>query len=361
MGRDLVGGGDADVLDGSADPDWVLGKGGDDRLYGHGDDDYLFGGEGDDTLFGGEGDDVLDGGAGDDLLAGGPGADIFVFRDGYDHDVILDFDLAGDRVAISSTGIERWQDVRDRLEPDTDGTALLRLDDGSTLRFNGLRVGDLGPDNFILEPPPVCFAAGTRILTPQGPVAVEDLAPGDLVLTMDAGPQPLRWIGRRRKVFGHGVHRHQPVVLPAGAMGQGLPVRDLHLSPQHRVLLRGTAAHPRGVLAKAKGLIGRAGVRQDTGCTSVLYLQLLLDRHHILFAEGLATESFYPGPFALTTLAPTDQARLEALFPGLLNDPAAVYGPMARPELKLREILALDWPARGAAAPAPAPAEGAPA
>lgn len=359
MGRVISGGAGADALDGSADPDWIYGKDGDDTLYGHGGDDHLFGGEGDDRLFGGEGDDVLDGGPGNDTLVGGAGADVFVFRDGYDHDVILDFDTAEDRVAISSTGVEKWEDVRDRLMPDSDGTAILRLDDGSTLRFEGLRVGDMKPEHFVLEPPPVCFAAGTRILTPRGWVAVEDLRVGDPVVTLDAGPQPLRWIGRRRKVFGHGQHRHQPVVLPPGALGEGLPARVLQLSPQHRLLLRGTGDPRRGVLAKAKGLIGRSGIRQDTDCTSVLYLQLLLDRHQILFAEGVPTESFYPGPFALTTLAPDDQAALEGLFPGLMDDPAGVYGPMAREELKLREILALDPGARRAAAVVPGLAEGA--
>lgn len=38
-----------------------------------------------------------------------------------------------------------------------------------------------------------CFARGTRIGTEFGPVPVEDLAPGDRVVTQDNGLQELRW------------------------------------------------------------------------------------------------------------------------------------------------------------------------
>ncbi len=351
------------IVEGSADPDLLVAGDTSTWLIGNEGDDTLIGGPGDDTLDGGPGEDVLDGGAGNDVLIGGPGADIFVFRDGYDHDVILDFDLDEDRVAVSSTGVERFEDIRDRLGPDPNGDAVLTLNDGSTLTLLGVRPGELGEQHFIIEPAPVCFARGTLILTPRGAVPVEALAVGDLVLTQDAGAQPLCWIGRRVKVFGHGVHRHQPVVIPADALGRGRPARTLRLSPQHRVLLRGegAAARSKGVLAMAKGLVGRAGIHQDSACTSIEYFQLLLPRHHILFAEGLATESFYPGPFALTTLPEADLETIAARFPGITEDPEAAYGALARPALTLRQILALPDNARLSPLLAPRVADAAPA
>lgn len=39
---------------------------------------------------------------------------------------------------------------------------------------------------------PICFAAGTMILTAQGEVAIEDLRAGDLVHTKDGGLQEIR-------------------------------------------------------------------------------------------------------------------------------------------------------------------------
>jgi len=335
----VFGGAGSDIIDGSADPDDVQGLDGNDQIYGHGGADHLYGGEGNDMLAGGAGDDLLDGGAGRDTLWGAEGGDTLVFRDGYDHDVVMDFDPATDRVWVSSAGIETWADLQAHLVADIDGTAMLRLDDGSTLRFQGLRPEDLSEDDFIIDPPPVCFAAGTLIETPRGPVPVEMLEPGDAVLTLDHGAVPVLWVGRRVTQFGHGAHRHHPVRIAAGAMGGGLPHADLLVSPQHRLLVAGRG-HPAGALAKAKGLCQRPGIAQDNRCTSIVYVQLLLPQHGLLFANGLTAESFYPGAFALRSLPPTDQARIEALFPGILADPS-VYGPFARPVLGLRAIEAL--------------------
>lgn len=338
----ITGTSDGDIIDGSADPDDVSGLEGDDQIYGHGGHDTLFGDAGNDMLAGGAGDDVLDGGAGDDQLWGASGADQIVFRYGYGHDVIMDFDVSEDKVNLASSGVETWADVQDRLGADFDGIAILTLDDGSTLRFEGLFPSDLTEDNFVLPPPPVCFAAGTRIATPRGEVPVEALRPGDLVLTLDQGPQPLLWVGRRQTVFGHGNHRHRPVRIAAGSMGQGLPRRDLRVSPQHRLLVAGPKGKrfAGGGLAKAKGLCGRPGIMQETGCTSVTYFQLLLPRHGVVLAEGLAVETFLPRGFGLASLSDADRATVCALIPGLAADPVA-YGPPARPLLSMLQLTSL--------------------
>ena len=75
------------------------------------------------------------------------------------------------------------------------------------------------------DDPFVCFAAGTRILTPRGEVEVERIAPGDLVLTRDHGLRPVRWTGSRR-VDGRGAMA--PVRIEAGALGNA---RALRVSP----------------------------------------------------------------------------------------------------------------------------------
>lgn len=193
---EISGGMGDDRIDGSADPDEISGLEGDDHLYGHAQDDHLYGGEGNDMLAGGEGNDHLDGGADNDTLWGGEGADTAVFRDGYGHDVVMDFDPAEDHVLISSGGIEDWADLQARLSADHDGTAILTLDDGSTLRFEGVTVDELTQDNFTIDPPPVCFAAGSIIETASGPALVEKLTAGDLVMTLDNGLQPVLWMGR---------------------------------------------------------------------------------------------------------------------------------------------------------------------
>ena len=136
----------------------------------------------------------------------------------------------------------------------------------------------------------VCFAAGTRILTDHGKIAVEDLRPGDLVATLDAGAQvlaPVRWIGRRRLDLARHPHPWAvaPVRIRAGAFADGLPHRDLVVSPDHAMLVDGQ-------LLPARQLINQMSIAQLTGLARVEYFHVELDRHSILLAEGLPTESY---------------------------------------------------------------------
>ena len=65
----------------------------------------------------------------------------------------------------------------------------------------------------------ICFCRGTMINTAQGEKAVEDLKPGDMVLTMDNGCQPLR-LNLSRKVDAKTLANNSkllPVTISAGA------------------------------------------------------------------------------------------------------------------------------------------------
>jgi len=179
----------------------------------------------------------------------------------------------------------------------------------------------------------VCFTAGTRIRVPGGWRAAEDLVPGDMVETRDAGPQPLRWKGRARVVAAGG---NAPVRIAPGVFGN---TRALTVSPLHRVLVCGWAAElvagtPQ-VLIAAKFLNGLPGVeRAESGIAD--YVHLLFDRHHLLDAEGGWAESFHPGAEGERRLSVAERAEICALFPAL-RDGFAGYGPSARPSLKAHE------------------------
>lgn len=97
----LIGGAPSGIITGTNKSDFMDGGGGDDLLYGNNGNDTLLGSEGDDLLDGGNGRDFLDGGVGDDILTGGRGRDVFVFREGYGHDEVSDFDLRLDTLDIS--------------------------------------------------------------------------------------------------------------------------------------------------------------------------------------------------------------------------------------------------------------------
>ncbi|GAB5445998.1 Hint domain-containing protein [Gymnodinialimonas sp.] len=169
---------------------------------------------------------------------------------------------------------------------------------------------------------PVCFVKGTQILTATGPRPIEDLAPGDLIVTRDNGPQTLRWIGssaQSRAALCAAPHL-RPIRIATGALGKGLPTRDLLVSPQHRILVQSRIAErmfgPGGVLVPAVKLLPLPGVTR-MGPAPVTYYHLLFDRHEIVFSEGSATESLYLGPMARETLGADALAEIAALFPDL--------------------------------------------
>ncbi|MEH7827382.1 Hint domain-containing protein [Gemmobacter denitrificans] len=176
------------------------------------------------------------------------------------------------------------------------------------------------PDIFDIVIP--CFTAGTRIATPDGTRRVEDLQVGDLVLTADHGPQPIRWIGRRDLTAADLQAAPQlcPIRIAPGALGAGQPATELRVSPQHRMLVRSRIANrlfdSEEVLVAARHLTGLPGIG-PCAAEPVSYLHLLLDRHEILFANGAPTESLYPGPVALQALGAAAVSEILALFPEL--------------------------------------------
>lgn len=137
----------------------------------------------------------------------------------------------------------------------------------------------------------VAFARGTHIALADGAERrIEDLRPGDRVLTRDDGPRTLRWIGANT-VRATGAFA--PVLIREGALNNA---RDLLLSPDHRVFVYqrrdALGAGRAEVLVRVRHLVdGARVVRREGGFVD--YFQLLFDAHHIIYAEGIAAESLW--------------------------------------------------------------------
>lgn len=132
----------------------------------------------------------------------------------------------------------------------------------------------------------VCFAAGTSIGTPAGNVAVEDLKVGGEVLTASGKTRQVVWVGEMlsRPAKHPRPHEVNPVRMKAGAFGDGLPVRDLRVSPGHALYID-------GVLIRAASLVNGATILQED-VESIRYFHVELESHDVLLAEGLPCESY---------------------------------------------------------------------
>ncbi len=140
----------------------------------------------------------------------------------------------------------------------------------------------------------VSFSRGTNITMASGlQVPIEDLKVGDMVLTRDDGPQPVRWVGQTTL---RAVGEFAPVMIKKGTLHN---VRDLMLSPDHRIFVYQRedklGAGRSEVLIKVRHLMdGETVYQQDGGFVD--YFQLLFDDHQIIFAEGIAAESLLIDP-----------------------------------------------------------------
>ncbi|TMV07937.1 hypothetical protein FGK63_10820 [Ruegeria sediminis] len=181
-----------------------------------------------------------------------------------------------------------------------------------------------------------CFVAGTLIETEYGPRPVEDLAVGDLVRVASGELLPIVWIGKRTlsaeelKLNSN----FRPVCIGKNALGPDLPSRDLFVSPQHRIVLQGWPAEmlfgePQ-VFAAAVHLVDDRRIRRVTTDEPVTYFHLACERHVVLIANGLPTESLFPGDMALMAFDRADVNELLELFPDLNSDRAE------HPETRLR-------------------------
>jgi len=183
---------------------------------------------------------------------------------------------------------------------------------------------------------PVCFTAGTLILTQKGDVPVEKLQKSDKIWTRDSGFQPLRWVGHQTCV-GYG--SIAPVCFRAGSLGNS---RDLKVSPMHRMLISGWRAEAlfgaSEVLVHAQYLINNVNIFQAP-CGQVEYFHLMFDRHEIVLSESVPSESYQPHHSDIGSFDAKTHAELLSLFPELSNNTQT--WPDARATLTAAETMLL--------------------
>jgi hypothetical protein len=192
----------------------------------------------------------------------------------------------------------------------------------------------------------ICFTPGTRIATPDGPKLIQTLRPGDRVLTKDDGAQEILWTGSRRMSGArlYAMPHLRPIRFRAGAFGNDRPEPDLIVSPAHRMLVKGAASQAlfgvSEVLVRAEDLLNDTTITVDHALREVTYIHILLERHNIVFANGVETESFHPSNTALEMIDPAQRDVLTAVMPQVAINPEA-YGDYARRNLSASEAALL--------------------
>ena len=288
---------------------------------------------------------------GDDRIADSDGGDASITTDdrvvidGVEHTVREIGDFPGGSMIVNGTPLT----VDFSVWLLDDGTYLVRIRDHQIptdthyTKVDSLTLGAHDGVNYshsyvsTRDEPFLCFVAGTLIDTANGLLPVEDLSPGDLILTADHGYCPLRWVTRRR-VAGRGPAA--PVLITKGSLGNS---RDLYLSQQHRIMLSDWRAEmlfgTTEVLIAAIHLVNGVSIRLSP-CDDVDYVHILFDRHELVFSEGILTESFHPGIYSLSRLPDATRQEVFMLFPDLAQQPGA-HLKTARPCLRAWEARAL--------------------
>ena len=243
---------------------------------------------GDDTFV------ILDFAAGDIALDGGYG----------DNDTLdlskLPYDYT---VNITNTILQGTQGL---TAPEAyDGTVTYTDDAGMLHTISFTRISTIVVD---------CFTAGTFIETENGNVLIEDIVAGQMVRTLDHGFQPVRWIG---KSTVDGIGKNAPVMIKAGALGNE---HDFMVSQNHRMLISDWRAEvlfgEEEILVPAKSLVnGDTIYVQPTD--RIEYIHMMFDKHEVVFAEGVATESFFAGSYNLSKMESEVLEELVEIFPEL--------------------------------------------
>ncbi|MCV3271009.1 Hint domain-containing protein [Roseobacter sinensis] len=283
-------------------------------------------------------------------------------------EAITQDDCAGVETALSEGGLTQLADDQPRSTHQSGG-----LRDMPAARSDDV-IRHLGQsESFKREPAaeiveavqkaatPICFTPGTLITTPHGQRAVDDLRPGDRVITRDNGLRTISWIGRRRlsgKELSRAPHLG-PVMIPKGCLGAGLPARDMLLSPNHRVLVSNSQTQlcfeEREVLVAAKHLASLPGVQRSV-VPAITYIHIMFEQHEVILSDGAWTESFQPADQSLGGLDHAQRSTLEELFPELRTPAGRLSYPAARRLLKRSEAKRLTRALSGCSAPPAQPA-----
>lgn len=201
----------------------------------------------------------------------------------------------------------------------------------------------LGPAVPCFEAAFAAFGRGTLIQTVDGPRAVEDLLPGDMIAGVHHGAQPLRWMGQMTMVPNLPEHEQGQNALTrisADSFGLGRPMPDLLLGPaarlEHRIPEGLSHLGADRAFVPASAFIDGSSVIEISPVAPVQVYHLSLDRHDAILANGLATEAFHPGRISELRLSDDLFSLYLSMFPHLSR--VSDFGDLALPRISHSDL-----------------------
>jgi hypothetical protein len=147
-----------------------------------------------------------------------------------------------------------------------------------------------------INPNVVCYLKGSKILTPNGYVSIENLEVGNKVITHGEiydnahikenaieNIETINWIGNFRvPIFNE---KTMPICIRAHTFGKNTPFENLWVSPFHRIILDNE-------LVLASDLINGTTIFQDDSILNIDYYHFETDKHSAIVANGILSETY---------------------------------------------------------------------
>lgn len=182
------------------------------------------------------------------------------------------------------------------------------------------------------------FSRGSMVETDSGHVAIEDLLPGDRIMTRDGSFQQLIWKGRTTLVPGRpgpqGRNLHLTRIM-ADSFGVQRPMSCVIAGPSARLLhtpdhLRALAGGIQ-ILTPIQEFIDGQNAIETAPPTPVELYHLCLARHAVIRVGGLNFESYHPGLAAPRLISQPMRSVFLNLFPHV--DQLCDFGELAHPRM----------------------------
>lgn len=192
----------------------------------------------------------------------------------------------------------------------------------------------IGPLSAQGSAPLTGIGGAAQVRTPVGPRRIENLREGDLVVTRDAGLQPVRMVWQQTIGADYIATSldNAPVSIAPRTFGPMMPQTRVVLAPGQKTMLPGHLLNcdvrGPGGLIEARALAGTSDlVWFDYDAIDQPFFNVVFDSHQVICVSGLPVESYRPTVEGMRHLDAQLRLDISRRFP-LLREKQPAYAPV---------------------------------